>query len=136
MARAQASFEYMMIFGLAIAFAIPVWLYVTSLQQDTGQQLSLSYAKNAVNQITSSADLVYGQGQPAMVRLNVYFPSGIESMNISGKTIIFTMWTSAGLSDVFSSSIANLSGTLPSGEGMYWIKVESMGSYVNISRES
>jgi len=39
MSKAQVSFEYLMIFGLAIAFAIPVWLYVTSLQQDTGQEL-------------------------------------------------------------------------------------------------
>jgi uncharacterized protein (UPF0333 family) len=133
--RGQVSFEYMMIFGLAIAFAIPVWLYVTSLQQDTGQELSLSYARNAVNQITSSADLVYSQGPPAKVRLNVYIPSGIESVNITNRTISFRMRTSAGLSDVFSSSVANLSGTIPQEEGMYWIKVESMGDYVNVSKE-
>jgi hypothetical protein len=135
MRKAQVSFEYMMVFGLAIAFAIPVWLYVTSLQQDTGQELSLSYAKNAVNQITSSADLVYGQGPPAKVRLNVYIPSGIEAMNISDRTVNLRMRVSAGFSDVFSSSVANLSGTVPTEEGMYWIKVESMGSYVNISTD-
>jgi uncharacterized protein (UPF0333 family) len=135
MRKAQLSFEYMMIFGLAIAFAVPVWLYVTSLQQDTGQDLSMSYAKNAVNQITSSADLVYGQGPPAKITLNVYIPSGIESVNITGRTINFRMRTSAGLSDIFSSSVANLSGTVPLEEGMYWIKVESMGDYVNVSKE-
>jgi len=136
MSKAQVSFEYLMIFGLAIAFAIPVWLYVTSLQQDTGQELSLSYARNAVNQITSSADLVYGQGPPAMVRLSVYIPPGIHSVNITGKEINFNMSVGSGFSDVFSSSISNLSGTLPAQEGMRRIRVESMGDYVNISVEA
>jgi len=133
--RAQASFEYMMIFGLAIGFAIPVWIYIGSLQQTTGEELSLSYAKNAVNQITGAADLVYTQGPPAKVRLSVYVPSRVQEINISGKYVNFRLLTSTGLSDVFSSSVANLSGELSSSEAMYWIDVESMGDYVNISTE-
>jgi len=133
--RAQSSFEYMMIFALAIAFAIPVWIYITTLQQTAGEELSLSYAKNAVNQITGAADLVYTQGAPAKVRLTVYVPSGVQEINISGKYVNFRLLNSAGISDVFSTSVANLSGTLSSSESMYWISVESMGDYVNISTE-
>ena len=133
--RAQSSFEYMMIFGLAIAFAIPVWVYVTSLQQSAGEELSMSYAENAVNQITSAADLVYVQGPPAKVRLSVYIPSRVEMINISNKTVNFRVLSSAGASDIFSDSVANLSGTLSSSEGMYWVNVESMGDYVQITHE-
>jgi uncharacterized protein (UPF0333 family) len=133
--RAQSSFEYMMIFALAIAFAIPVWVYITTLQQTAGEELSLSYAKNAVNQITGAADLVYTQGPPAKVRLTVYVPSRVQEINISGKYVNFRLLNSAGVSDVFSTSVANLSGTLSSSEAMYWISVESMGDYVNISTE-
>jgi len=133
--RAQSSFEYMMIFGLAIAFAIPVWVYVTSLQQSAGEELSMSYAENAVNQITSAADLVYVQGPPAKVRLSVYIPSRVEMINISNKTVNFRVLSSAGASDIFSDSVANLSGTLSSSEGMYWVNVESMGDYVQVTAE-
>jgi uncharacterized protein (UPF0333 family) len=135
MRKAQASFEYMMVFALALAFAIPVWIYVSSMQQSAGEELSLSYSKNAVNQITSAADLVYTQGPPAKVRLNVYIPSRVEMINITNKTVNFRILTSAGASDVFSESVANLTGTLSSSESTYWISVESKGNYVQISYE-
>ncbi|MCX6814409.1 MAG: hypothetical protein NTY20_02055 [Candidatus Aenigmarchaeota archaeon] len=133
--RAQASFEYMMVFALAIAFAIPVWVYVSSLQQSAGEELSMSYARNAVNQITSSADLVYTQGPPAKVRLNVYIPSRVDMINITNKTVNFRILSSAGVSDIFSTSVANLTGTLSNSGGMYWIDVESKGDYVQITAE-
>lgn len=133
--RAQASFEYLMIFSLAIAFAIPVWIYVSSVQQSAGEELSFSYAQNAVNQITSAADMVYTQGPPAKVSLNIYVPSRVEYINITGKSINFRMLSSGGVSDIFSESVANLTGTLSTSEGMYRISVESMGSYVEISHE-
>jgi len=133
--KAQASFEYMMVFALAIAFAIPVWIYMSSMQQSAGEELSLSYSKNAVNQIASAADLVYSQGPPAKVRLNIYIPSRVEMINITNRTVNFRILTSAGPSDVFSESVANLTGTLSSSEGTYWISVESKGNYVQISTE-
>ncbi len=134
--KAQVAFEYMMIFGLALAFAIPVWIYVASVQQGTGEELSASYAENAARQMTSSADLVYSQGSPAKVRLNVYIPSGVDNASITGgRTIVFTVRTSAGPTDIFSSSVANMTGTIPSSEGSYLINIESRGSYVEITPE-
>jgi uncharacterized protein (UPF0333 family) len=133
--RAQVSFEYMMVFALAIAFAIPVWIYASSFQQSAGEELSLSYASNAASQITNAADLVYTQGPPAKVRLNIYIPAGIEETNITGKTIILKVRSAGNLSDVFSVATANLTGTIPDSEGMYWISVESKGDYVQIAQE-
>jgi hypothetical protein len=108
---------------------------VSSLQQSAGEELSLSYAQNAVNQITSAADLVYTQGPPAKVRLSVYIPSRIEMINITNRTVNFRLLTSTGVSDVFSTSVADLNGTLPDSEGVYWVDVESMGGYVQVSAE-
>lgn len=133
--RAQSSFEFMMIFALAIGFAIPVWIYVSSLQLGAGEELSLSYAKNAAGQITSAADLVYTQGPPAKVKLDVYIPSRVDEIDISNKTINLKVSSSAGVSDVFSTSVADLNGTLPTLEGMHSISVESKGSYVQISAD-
>lgn len=133
--KAQSSFEYLMVFALAIAFAVPVWLYISSMQHTAGEELSLSYAKNAVNQITSAADLVYTQGPPAKVSLNVYIPSRVDMINITNRTVNFRILTTAGISDVFSESVANMTGTLSSSEGSYWISVESKGNYVQITAE-
>ncbi|HJW97219.1 MAG TPA: hypothetical protein VJ485_03575 [archaeon] len=131
--KAQVSFEYMMVFGLAIAFAIPVWIYIATLQGSAGEELSLSYAKNAASQVTSAADLVYTQGPPAKVTLDIYIPSRIANVTISGKTVVLNVSSSAGFSDVFSSSVANLTGNLSASEGMHKVTVESKGDYVEIS---
>jgi hypothetical protein len=133
--KAQVSVEFMIIFGIALGFAIPVWIYVYSMQQSAGEELSISYAKNAASQIASASDLVYTQGPPAKVRLNVYIPSKTEVINITGKEIIFRMASSAGFSDVFSISLAELNGTLSISEGMRWISVESKGDFVQITEE-
>jgi len=133
--RAQVSFEYLMIFALAVAFAIPVWIYASSFQQSAGEELSLSYSKNAAEQIASAADLVYTQGPPAKVRLSIYIPAGVKETNVTGKSIVLKVWSAGNTSDVFSTSTANLSGEIPSSEGMYWISVESKGDYVQITRE-
>jgi hypothetical protein len=125
--KAQVSVEFMIIFGIALGFAIPVWIYVYSMQQSAGEELSISYAKNAASQIASASDLVYTQGPPAKVRLNVYIPSKTE--------VIFRMASSAGFSDVFSISLAELNGTLSISEGMRWISVESKGDFVQITEE-
>jgi uncharacterized protein (UPF0333 family) len=135
MRSGQVSFEYLMVFGLALAFAIPVWIYATTMQQSAGEELSLSYTKNAADQITAASDLVYAQGPPAKIRLSVYIPSRVEGINITDKTITLNVSSSAGFSDIFSTSSATMNGTLPSSEGMYRISVESKGSYVQISVE-
>ena len=123
----------MMIFGLAIAFAIPVWIYMVTLQGSAGEELSFSYAKNAASQVTSAADLVYTQGPPAKMTLDVYMPSRVENASISGKTVNLNVSSSSGYSDVFSGSVANLTGSLPTSEGMHKIIVESKGDYVEVS---
>ena len=133
--KAQSSFEYLMIFGLVMVFAIPIWLYVTSLDQQTDSQLALSYADSAVRQIADSADLVYSQGPPAKVRLRVYLPDGIDYTNVTSRVVNIRLTTNLGPSDVYATSVATLNGSLPSESGTYWIDIEAMDGFVQIESE-
>jgi len=96
-------------------------------------ELALSYAKNAAEQIAGTAGLVYTQGPPAKVEMKIYIPAGVEEVNITNKTVIFKVRTTAGLSDVFSLSIAEMNGSLPTEEGIYPIIIESKDTFVQIS---
>jgi uncharacterized protein (UPF0333 family) len=125
-AKAQVAFEYMLVVIVALAFMLPVWVYITSVKTETSNELMLSYAKNAVDKIASTADLVYSQGSPARVQVSVYIPDGVESYEIINYTINMVLQYGNTYTDVFAVSRARMNGTLPTAEGNYWMKIEAV----------
>jgi hypothetical protein len=134
MVTAQAAFEYMVIVAIVVAFIIPIWSYVGSVQTQSSIELSLSYAKNAAEKLVETADVVYSQGPPAKVKLKLYIPKYVEAAEIMNHTVIFRVRTLAGLTDVHpdAESTALLNGTLPTAEGTYWVSIEAVGDVVQI----
>lgn len=129
----QVAFEFMIIVGIVMAFLIPVWIYSSNVQQQTNTQLAVSYAKNTVQRIADASSLVYSQGEPAKVEIMVYMPKGVEEVNITNNTIMLSIWTGPTISNVFAESLADMTGTLPTTEGRYFVKIEAISDYVNIS---
>jgi len=129
----QVAFEYMIIVATVLVFLVPIWAYVSGIQMQAGAELSLSYAKNTAEQIADTAGLVYTQGPPAKVDMRVYIPSGVEDINIINRTVVLRVRTTAGVSDVFSISIAEMNGTIPTQEGTYIVTIEAMDGFVQIS---
>jgi len=130
--KGQVAFEYIVIIMAVMAFILPVWVYVSGMQRDAIYQLSLSYAENTVENIASTANLVYSQGPPAKLTLRVYIPGGVQSTSITGSMIIISMLSGSGETDVWSMSLAELNGSLPTEEGNYIVTLEAIGDYVQI----
>lgn len=131
--KAQMAMEYMMIVGLVLLFIIPMWVYVTSVQNQASDELSSSYAKNMVNKIADTAELLYSQGPPAKVTLKIYVPGGIESISISNHSINAKLRTVSGLNDIFATSDAQMNGSLPTSSGSYSVLLEAIDSVVQVS---
>jgi uncharacterized protein (UPF0333 family) len=131
--KAQTSFEFMVIAIFVLAFVTPVWVYLSQVQLQTNDQFTLSYAKNAVTQIAKKADLVYSQRMGAVVKLEIYIPSGVEQIDISGNEINMRTRSLSGETDVYATSIAQMQGSLPANEGLYWVLIKAEGDYVNIT---
>jgi uncharacterized protein (UPF0333 family) len=131
--NAQTAFEYMVIAIFILAFLTPIWIYLAQLQSQTSDEFALSYAKNAVNQIAKKADLVYSQRMEAKVKIGVYIPRGVEEINITGNEINIRIRSMSGSVDVFATSIAQLQGSLPTDEGLYWVLIKAEGDYVNVT---
>lgn len=135
--RAQAAFEFMLVVLLAMAFLIPAWIYITTIKIETTDELALSYAKNAVDKIASTADLVYSQGPPAKVKTSIYVPHGVSGFEMRNYTVIMAILYGNTLTDVFADSRAKLTnGTLPKAEGNYWMNIEAINDAnfdINIS---
>ncbi len=124
----------MVIAIIILAFLTPMWLYVSQVQNESAEGLSLTYAKNAVKKIAENADLVYSQRLGAKVKVGIYIPRGVEEINITGKTVIMRIYSSSGAVDIFETSTADLNGTLPTTSGFHWVMIEAKGDYVQISK--
>ncbi len=131
-ARGQAAVEYIIIVAIVMLFLIPIWTYVTSTHRQASNELTLTYAKNAASQIADAADLVYSQGPPAKVKINVYIPYGVENATIINETIVMEVRTDSSITDVFGFSNARLNGTLPVKKGNYQIEIEAVDDMVQI----
>lgn len=131
--KVQTAFEFMLIAIFVLAFITPIWFYLSQITLQTEDEFTISYAKNAANQIAKKSDLVYSQGSGASVKIEIYIPRNVKEINITGNEINFRLTTSYGETDIFANSIANLTGSLPTREGLYLIMIKSEGEYVNIS---
>lgn len=132
----QTAMEYLIIVSLVMVFMIPIWTYVTNTQQSTSSELALTYAKNTANQLADAADLVYSQGPPAKIRINVYIPYGVQNITIINNTVKFEVWSELGTTDIFAFSTAQINGTIPKKQGYYWIDIEATDNIVQINQTS
>ena len=123
--RAQTAMEYFLIMGMVMAVLIPTWAYVTAVQRDAGDQISLSYAHNAVNKIAGIADMVHSQGSPASMKTMIHIPAGVEEIQLRNREVNFRVRTSSGTSDVYAITIANLTGSIPTTPGDYHITINA-----------
>jgi hypothetical protein len=124
--RAQAAFEYMLVVIIALAFMVPLWTYIFTVNNEANDELSLSYARNAVESIVSTADLVYSQGEPAKLRIDVLIPDNLQSYNITNRTVTLNILYANVVTDVFASSKARLNGTIPTTGGHHWLDIEAI----------
>ena len=131
--RGQAAIDYFSIVVIALMILIPLSLYVNQLLNNYRDDTRISLAKDAAEKLAENADWVFSQGPPARVSLLVRIPDGIESVSLENKTILFKVRTSAGISDVYHNTVANLTGSLPTKGGEYRISLTAMDNYVNIS---
>ncbi len=131
--KLQIAMEYMIIVGVVLAFLVPVWVYVTVSQNEASGDLSLSYARTAVEKMRSLADFVHSQGSPAKATQSIYFPAGLESAVLQNSSIVLTVRTYAGPNTVAAACKGNLTGGLPQKEGHYLFTVEAVGQNVSIT---
>lgn len=131
--KGQAATEMLAIVALVLAFLIPVWYYVSTLQASTAAELTQSYAESAVSRLAKAADSVFSQGKPAKIRMDVYIPKGVEQSSVTGRTLILRIRTGTSLSDVPATSISPLNGSLPTKEGTYKVSIEAFDNVVQIT---
>ena len=125
--------EYMILISVILLLLVPIWLYLMLSRTQIQDDLSISYANDAVNRIKDAADLVYIQGSPARVKISVYIPDNVQAIEFLNNTVIIHLRTSAGIVDIHAESLARLNGSLPIQSGYYYVLVKAEQGYVNVT---
>ncbi|MBS3145658.1 hypothetical protein J4414_02550 [Candidatus Woesearchaeota archaeon] len=123
--KGQAALEYLFVVGLILLVLIP--LFSLSYNR-VNVSVTLSDASTAANLIAKTADEVYFLGPGNRNTIDVYFPSSIDSVNISGREIIFYLNIFDEGAEIFQISKANLTGSLSNFKGTHIVVIEYLDS--------
>ncbi|MEM4255374.1 MAG: hypothetical protein QXR53_03525 [Candidatus Norongarragalinales archaeon] len=117
--RGQVSVEYMAMVGLSLAAFFVIWLYVNSSNAAVQQDLKVGFGKQVVTRLADAANLVFVQGTPAKMFVEVNNPDGVLSASpssnatCSSREIMLVLTALDGkTTQVFAPVSGNVSGDL------------------------
>ena len=120
-ATGQASLEQLVVIAAALTFIAIAFYFASSYSSDS---VKIAQSQDAVERLAAGADYVYSLGPGSKDYVTIYIPEDIESMLVNGSRVVFTIRTSAGTTDVFSNTKAELIGSLPAYRGKQKILIQ------------
>lgn len=131
--KSQVSVEYMLVMGFAALMTIPLLLIYYTYSSDTSDSVSTSQAMQIARKIVDASESVYYLGKPSQTTLKLNFPDRIASTNLSNKEVVFKIKTKSGVTDIAQVSSVNITGSLPTTQGIHVITVKAEDNYVQIT---
>lgn len=131
--KSQVSVEYMLVMGFAALMTIPLLLIYYTYTSDSSDSVATSQAMQISRRIVDASESVYFLGKPSQTTLKLNFPNGIDSTNLSNKEVVFKMKTKNGVTDIVQISSVNITGTLPTSQGIHIITIKAEEGYVQVT---
>ena len=125
-----------MIVGLVLVLLIPVTILYARYSSESSYAITTSKINAITNEIVGAANQVNVYGADTQVTLRIDFPRGLQSINIIGNEIIFTIKGKGNeISEIVKVSDAPLSsyGAIPVTPGKKNVVVKSLGNSVLIN---
>ncbi|RLG19064.1 hypothetical protein DRN67_03615 [Candidatus Micrarchaeota archaeon] len=111
--RGQISVEVIAIIGFLILFMLPLMYLLLTQAGEFNEEAAVASVSESSVRLATVADQVGRMGPGSKVVVQLDIPEGVESVSASdhsyGGEIVFTMRTSAGITDVVSMSAFPLS---------------------------
>jgi hypothetical protein len=135
--RGQVSIEFVITVGFALLMIIPITIIAYEHISETYYDVNNNQAGLIARKITDNANSVYYLGYPSSVTMKVYMPENIQSINVSGREVIFNLEKGT---EVVSAANVNLSGKISPSSGLRYIRISALkyntnNSWVNISED-
>ena len=123
----------MLVMGFAALMTLPLLIIYYTYSSDTSDSVTTGQALQIARQIVDSSESVYYLGKPSQTTLKFNFPDNIQSTNLSNKEVVFKVKTNNGVTDIVQVSAVNMSGSLPTTQGIHIITVTAQDGYVQIT---
>ena len=131
--KSQVSVEYLMIVGFAFVMTIPLLIIYYTYTSESSDRVATTQALGIARDIVDSAESVYYLGKPSQTTMKLSFPDKIRSITISNREIVIKVSTNYGIADVVQVSTVNITGSLPTSQGLYTVLVKAQDGYVQVS---
>lgn len=131
--KSQVSVEYMLVMGFATLMTLPLLLIYYTYASDSSDSVASSQALQIGRKIVDASESVYYLGKPSQTTLKLNFPDKINSISLSDKEVVFKIKTKNGVTDIVQVSSVNITGNLPTTQGIHIITVKAEDGYVQIT---
>ncbi len=130
MKKGQGATELLIILGIGLAVLLILLQFTSTSLFGYSSSFREKQTTDALVQLKSAAELLYQQGDGAKTEVYITLPEGINTSNVSGKTLRFSFYDG----NTFYRDLSfNVSGNLPISSGGHWIDLEALNGYVYIS---
>ncbi len=131
--KSQVSVEYMLVMGFATLMTLPLLLIYYTYTSDSSDTVATSQALQVSRRIVDASESVHYLGKPSQTTLKLNFPDRIDSINLSSKELVFKIKTKNGVTDIVQVSAVNMSGSLPTSQGIHILTIKADDGYVQIT---
>ena len=131
--KSQVSVEYMFVMGFAALMTLPLLIIYYTYSSDSANSVATSQALQIARKIVDSSESVYYLGKPSQTTLKLSFPDRIQSINLSNKEVVFKIKTTKGIAEIVQVADVNMSGSLPTTQGLHVLTVAAQDGYVQIT---
>ena len=131
--KSQVSVEYLLIMGFAAIMVLPLFLIYYSYSSDSTESVATSQALQIARKIVDSSESVYYLGKPSQTTLKLNFPDDIQSTNLSNYEVVFKIKIRQGVAEIVQVSNVNISGSLPTTQGIHIVTITAQDNYVQVS---
>ncbi|MEK6892161.1 MAG: hypothetical protein AABX25_03175 [Nanoarchaeota archaeon] len=131
--KSQVSVEYLLVMGFATLMAVPLLLIYYTYSADTTDSVAISQSMQIARKVVDASESVYYLGKPSQTTLKFNFPDRIQSTNLSNREVVIKVKTQAGVTDIVQVSAVNITGTLPTSQGIHVLTIKADDGFVQIT---
>ena len=132
--KAQISVEYAIIMGFVAVISIPLIIIYYDYTAASNEEIVSRQILNIAQKVVDTAESVYYLGEPSQTTLKVHIPNQVvESTIEQERELVFKIRTKTGITDIVQVSSVNITGSLPTTQGIHYITVKAEGGKVSVS---
>ncbi len=134
MSKSQVSVEYTIIMGFVAVITVPLIIIYFDYTSISNDEIVSRQLMQVAQKIVDSAESIYYLGEPSQTTVKVHIPDNVYNASIElEREVVFRVKTRNGLSDIIQISNVNITGSLPSTQGIHYITIKAKENKVEFS---